>query len=145
MLLKKNSPSKRKSVYSLKCLQHTIILKDTLIKYGCTVQNTCESVFLVCGERQSGKSYLVRSMLHHLNELFDPLPTKIESMIYPLGLVNTKQREFFFVSSTFVLLLAYASTMFLCLSLCRSCLSFVCPYALSLCLCLFVLMLMPLV
>ena len=40
-------------------------------------------------------------------------------MIYPLGLVNTKQREFFFVSS-FVLLLAYASTMFLCLCLCRS-------------------------
>ena len=40
-------------------------------------------------------------------------------MIYPLGLVNTKQQEFFFVSS-FVLLLAYASTMFLCLCLCRS-------------------------
>ena len=34
-------------------------------------------------------------------------------------LVHTKQREFFFVLS-FVLLLAYASTMFLCLSLCRS-------------------------
>ena len=57
-------------------------------------------------------------------------------MIYPLGLVNTKKREFFFVSS-FVLLLAYASTMFLCLCLCRSIcrrlhcfvLPFVCPYA----------------
>ena len=35
-------------------------------------------------------------------------------MIYPLGLVNTKQREFFFVSS-FVPLLAYASAMFLSL------------------------------
>ena len=53
-------------------------------------------------------------------------------------LVHTKQREFFFVLS-FVLLLAYASTMFLCLSLCRSICSqaslhsfvlpFVCPYA----------------
>ena len=40
-------------------------------------------------------------------------------MIYALGLSNTKQREFFFVSS-FVLLLAYASTMFLWLCLCRS-------------------------
>ena len=37
-----------------------------------------------------------------------------QNMIYPMGLVNTKQREFFFVSF-FVLLLAYASTMFLCL------------------------------
>ena len=60
-----------------------------------------------------------------------------QSMIYPLRLVNTKQ-EFFFVSS-FVLLLAYASTMFLCLcfmSLYMSqawlhsfVLPFVCPYA----------------
>ena len=40
-------------------------------------------------------------------------------MIYALGLSNTKQREFFFVSS-FDLFLAYASTMFLWLCLCRS-------------------------
>ena len=57
-------------------------------------------------------------------------------MTLPLGFVKTKQREFFFVSP-FVLLLAYAWTMTLCLwrSLCRRldfiplfCLLF-CPYA----------------
>ena len=56
-----------------------------------------------------------------------------QSMIYPLGLVNTKQREFFFVSS-FVLLLAYASTMFLwfdCIPLYAFCLSLSYAYAAS--------------
>ena len=63
-----------------------------------------------------------------------------QSMIYPLGRVNTKQREFFFVSS-FVLLLAYASTMFLCLCICRStcrrldCIRLCFAFCLSLCLC----------
>ena len=33
--------------------------------------------FYICGQSQSGKSYLVRSILHHLNELFDPVPSKI--------------------------------------------------------------------
>ena len=42
-----------------------------------------------------------------------------QSMIYALGFVNTKQREFFFASS-FVLLLAYAWTMILWLWLWRS-------------------------
>ena len=44
-----------------------------------------------------------------------------QSITSPLGLTKTKQQEFFFVSP-FVLLLAYAWTMILCLwrSLCRS-------------------------
>ena len=33
--------------------------------------------FYICGQSQCGKSYLVRSMLYHLNDLFDPVPTKI--------------------------------------------------------------------
>ena len=33
--------------------------------------------FFICGQSQSGKSYLVRSLLCHLKELFDPVPTKI--------------------------------------------------------------------
>ena len=66
-----------------------------------------------------------------------------QSMIYPLGLVNTKQREFRKFVSSFVLLLAYASTMFLCLCLiCRS----ICRrrHCIPLFCLLFVLMLMPL-
>ena len=33
--------------------------------------------FYICGQSQSGKSHLVRSVLHHLNELFDPVLMKI--------------------------------------------------------------------
>ena len=33
--------------------------------------------FFVCGQTQSGKSYFVRRMLRHLEELFYPVPTKI--------------------------------------------------------------------
>ena len=33
--------------------------------------------FYVCGQSQSGKSYLVRRMLCNLNDLFDPVPSKI--------------------------------------------------------------------
>ena len=44
--------------------------------------------FYVCGQSQSGKSYLVRSMLYNLNELFYPVPNKI---IYCYG---ERQSEF---------------------------------------------------
>ena len=44
--------------------------------------------FYICGQSQSGKSYLVRSMLHHLEELFCPVPTKV---IYCYG---EYQKEF---------------------------------------------------
>ena len=33
--------------------------------------------FYLCGQSQSGKSYLVRSMLYNLKELFNPVPTRI--------------------------------------------------------------------
>ena len=33
--------------------------------------------FYICGQSQSGKSHLVRSMLYNLNELFHPVPSKI--------------------------------------------------------------------
>jgi hypothetical protein len=33
--------------------------------------------FYICEHSQSGKSYLVRSMLRHAEELFNPVPTKI--------------------------------------------------------------------
>ena len=33
--------------------------------------------YYICGQSQSGKSHLVRSMLDHLEELFYPVPTKI--------------------------------------------------------------------
>ena len=33
--------------------------------------------FYICGQSQCGKSYLVRSMLNHLDELFYPVPSKI--------------------------------------------------------------------
>ncbi len=32
--------------------------------------------FFVCGQTQCGKSYMVRRMLNHLEEMFHPLPTK---------------------------------------------------------------------
>ena len=79
----------------------------------------------------------VLSLDHTSNRSISTRSIRKQSMIYPLGLVNTKQREFFFVSS-FVLLLASASTMFLCLclsvALYVACLTsfalpFVCPYA----------------
>ena len=40
----------------------------------------------IYGQSQSGKSCLVRSMLHRLNERFDPLPTRL---IYCLGEYQT--------------------------------------------------------
>ncbi len=33
--------------------------------------------FYICGQSQSGKSYLVRQILYNLNDLFDPVPSKI--------------------------------------------------------------------
>ena len=33
--------------------------------------------FYISGQSQSRKSYLVRKLLHHLNELFHPVPTKV--------------------------------------------------------------------
>jgi ABC-type polar amino acid transport system ATPase subunit len=33
--------------------------------------------YYICGQSQSGKSHLVRSMLDNLEELFYPVPTKI--------------------------------------------------------------------
>jgi hypothetical protein len=33
--------------------------------------------YYICGQSQSGKSHLVRSMLDHLEELFYPVPTRI--------------------------------------------------------------------
>ncbi len=33
--------------------------------------------FYICGQTQSGKSYFVRRMLNHLEEMFYPLPSKI--------------------------------------------------------------------
>ena len=44
--------------------------------------------FYVCGQSQSDKSYLVRSMLYNLRELFNPNPSKI---IY---CYSEHQREF---------------------------------------------------
>ena len=44
--------------------------------------------FLICGQSQSGKSHLVRSMLHHLEDLFHPVPTRV---IYCYG---EYQKEF---------------------------------------------------
>jgi GTPase SAR1 family protein len=38
--------------------------------------------FYICGQSQSGKSYLVRSMLRNLEELFFPVPSKV---IYCFG------------------------------------------------------------
>ena len=47
--------------------------------------------FYVCGQTQSGKSYMVRCMLRHLEELFDPVPTKI---IYCYGEYQKEFDEF---------------------------------------------------
>ena len=53
---------------------------------ACTHYRTCSlqvwmwglnANFSICGQSQSEKSYLVRSMLCHLKELFDPVPSKI--------------------------------------------------------------------
>ena len=41
--------------------------------------------FYICGHSQSGKSYLVRSMLRHAEELFNPVPTKI---IYTIAMLD---------------------------------------------------------
>ena len=45
----------------------------------------------ICGQSQSGKSHLVRSMLRHLNDLFYPVPTKI---IYCYGEYQKEFDEF---------------------------------------------------
>ena len=47
--------------------------------------------FYFCGQTQSGKSYMVRCMLRHLEELFDPVPTKI---IYCYGEYQKEFNEF---------------------------------------------------
>ena len=76
------------------------------------------------------------SLVHTSDISISTRSIRKQSMTSPLGLANSKQREFFFVSP-FVLLLAYAWNMILCLlrSLCRRldfiplfCLLF-CPYA----------------
>ena len=43
--------------------------------YGCTIQNACEFLYLL--SKPVWKPDLFKSMLHHLNDLFDPVPTKI--------------------------------------------------------------------
>ena len=45
-------------------------------------------IFYILGQTQSGKSHFTRCMLHHLEELFYPIPTKI---IYCYG---EYQKEF---------------------------------------------------
>ena len=47
--------------------------------------------FYVCGQTQSGKSYMVRCMLRHLEELFNPVPTKI---VYCYGEYQKEFEEF---------------------------------------------------
>ena len=44
--------------------------------------------FFICGQSRSGKSHLVRSMLHRLEDLFYPVPTRV---IYCYG---EYQKEF---------------------------------------------------
>ena len=44
--------------------------------------------FYICGQSQSGKSNLVRSLLYNLEELFHPIPTQV---IYCFG---KPQKEF---------------------------------------------------
>ena len=44
--------------------------------------------FYICGQTQCGKSYMVRRILHHLSEIFHPVPTKV---IYCYG---EYQKEF---------------------------------------------------
>ena len=46
--------------------------------------------FYICGQSQSGKSYLVRSMLRNLEELFHPVPTGI---IYCYGEYQKELQE----------------------------------------------------
>lgn len=41
------------------------------------VQFKTPANFYICGQSLSGKSYLVRSILHHLEELFHPVTTKV--------------------------------------------------------------------
>ena len=45
-------------------------------------------LIFLCGPSQSGKSHLVRSMLHHMEDLFCPVPTRV---IYCYG---EYQKEF---------------------------------------------------
>jgi hypothetical protein len=46
--------------------------------------------FFICGQTQSGKSYLTRRILQNMGELFDPVPTKI---IYCYGEYQKKFGE----------------------------------------------------
>ena len=52
------------------------------------VRSKTPANFYICGQTQAGKSHFTRCMLHHLEELFYPVPTKI---IYCYG---EYQREF---------------------------------------------------
>ena len=47
--------------------------------------------FYICGQTQSGKSYFVRRMLNHLEEMFHPLPSKI---VYCYGEYQKEFDEF---------------------------------------------------
>ena len=47
--------------------------------------------FYICGQTQCGKSYMVRQMLNHLEEMFYPFPTKI---IYCYGEYQKEFDEF---------------------------------------------------
>ncbi len=55
--------------------------------------------FYICGQSQSGKSYLVRSMLRHLEELFNPVPIKI---IYCYGIYQKEFEQFSLPNLTLV-------------------------------------------
>ena len=68
--------------------------------------------FLFVSFRFDNVLYLPLNLVHTSDISISTRSIRKQSIIYPLRLVNTKQREFFFIPS-FVLLLAYASTMFL--------------------------------
>ncbi len=55
--------------------------------------------FYICGQSQSGKSCLVRSMLRHLEELFNPVPTKT---IYCYGIYQKEFEQFSLPNLTLV-------------------------------------------
>jgi hypothetical protein len=50
---------------------------ETLLEIDMDVRFKTPANFYICGQSQSGKSYLVRSILYSLNDLFDPVPSKI--------------------------------------------------------------------
>ena len=61
--------------------------------------------FYICGHTQCGKSYMVRRMLQHLDELFHPVPTKI---VYCYG---EYQKEFGELPSNVTLLEGFPNNL----------------------------------